>query len=268
MHKNFLLLGMIFLGIVGSFSVGKRLYFKHIQKASLIPTSLQHLAIIMDGNRRWAKKNKMNVLLGHSKGGVDAAKMAIEFCLENKIPYLSLYTFSLENFKRSEDEKECLFNLISACGESELKEFIDRGVRIRFIGDRNLFPQKVRNGCAVLEERTKHLNTLCLNILFCYGGRQEIIAAARSLANDVCSGVLAEGAITEKEFAKRLWLGDCPDPDLVIRTSGVQRLSNFLLYQVAYSEIYFIPCYWPEMTKEKLAQAIAWFNDVKRNFGS
>lgn len=267
MHKK-LLFGLILfcVGLLGF--VATRYFFPEEKKTYFYETPLKHLAIIMDGNRRWARKNKMDVLLGHSKGGVDAVKTTLEFCLQNKIPYLSLYTFSLENFKRSEDEKECLFNLIATCGEKELKEFIDRGVRIRFVGDRNLFPEKVLKSCSELEEKTKHLQALCVNVLFCYGGRQEIVAAARTLASDVQKGNLSVEGISEKEFEKRLWMHECPDPDLIIRTSGVQRLSNFLLYEGAYSEIYFMPCYWPEITKEKLIEAIEWFQKVKRNFGT
>jgi undecaprenyl diphosphate synthase len=230
-------------------------------------TTLRHLSIIMDGNRRWASKNKLDVLLGHSRGGVDAAKMAIQFCLDRGISYLSLYTFSIENFKRDDSEKKCLFDLIAHSGNKDLKQFVEKDVRIRFIGDRNMFPESVKKSCSDLEEKTKNGKKLELNILFCYGGQQEIISATKQLCEKVKSGELSVSDITKEQFEKHLWTYDTPAPDFIIRTSGVQRLSNFLSYQSAYSEIYFMKCYWPEVDEARLQKAVDWFEDVKRNYG-
>jgi len=192
---------------------------------------MQHLAIVMDGNRRWAKKNKMDVFLGHSKGGVDAAIRTIEFCLDRGISFLSLYTFSLENFKRSETEKTFLFNLLADEGEKHLQEFAKKGVKIRFVGDRSLFPKNVLKVCNNLEEQTKNLSNLTLNILFCYGAQQEIVSGVRALLRKIKSGFLKEEDINKEELERCLWTNGSPEPDLIIRTGGTKRLSNFLLYQ-------------------------------------
>lgn len=229
---------------------------------------INHLAVIMDGNRRWARKNSLDILLGHSKGGIDAARLTIQFCLEQSISYLSLYTFSLENFKRSVVEKNCLFNLITNVSQADKDSFIKNGIAIKFVGDRSLFPDLIKASCNDLENITKDGKNLSVQILFCYGGRQEIMAAAKLLSEKINKGDLPETAWhDEKEFKKCLWSGDIPDPDLIIRTGGAKRLSNFLLFQSAYSELYFLDCFWPEVTYEKLMQAICWFDEVKRNFG-
>ncbi len=228
---------------------------------------IKHLAVVMDGNRRWARKNKMDALLGHSKGGVDAAKKTIQFCLDRGIEYLSLYTFSLENLKRSEIEKNFLFDLLIQKGREGLSEFLEQGVKIRFIGDWSVFPQKVKESCLSLEEKTKNAGRLQLNILFCYGARQEIVAAVKTLYQKIKTGLLSEQDVSEKELERCLWMHETPEPDLIIRTGGVKRLSNFLLYQAAYSEFCFLDCLWPEITEEHLEQALAGFKVTKRNFG-
>ena len=229
---------------------------------------INHLAVIMDGNRRWARKNSLDILLGHSKGGIDAARLSVKFCLEQSISYLSLYAFSLENFKRSSVEKTCLFNLIGNVSQVDKDSFIKNGIAIKFVGDRSLFPESIKTACQELEAFTAGGTQLLVQILFCYGGRQEIMEAARILSKKINNGDLPETAWhDEKEFKKCLWSGDIPDPDLIIRTGGAKRLSNFLLFQSAYSELYFLDCFWPEVTYEKLTEAVQWFDEVKRNFG-
>lgn len=228
---------------------------------------IQHLAIVMDGNRRWARKNKMDVLLGHSKGGVDAVKRTVKFCLEREIPFLSLYTFSLENFKRTEQEKSYLFNLMVDEGNKSLQEFVDQEIRIKFVGDKSLFPEKVLNICNDLEEKTKSFTKLTINILFCYGARQEIVCGVKALYHKIKSGLLSEDDISEKTLNDCLWTQGTPEPDLVIRTGGRKRLSNFLLFQSAYSEFYFLDCLWPEVQEEDLQRALDSFGHVTRNFG-
>jgi undecaprenyl diphosphate synthase len=228
---------------------------------------IKHLAVVMDGNRRWARKNKMEALFGHSKGGVAAAKKTIAFCLENGIKYLSLYTFSLENFKRSDIEKQFLFNLLNDVCADEAIDLITQGIKVRFIGDWSLFPESVAVNCAQLEKQTVAGTTLNLNILFCYGARQEIIAAIKVLFDQVKSGEIDQKELTLKNFEACLWTAQMPEPELIIRTGGGQRLSNFLLYQAAYSEFCFLDCLWPEITKEHLAKALDDFNQTQRNFG-
>ncbi len=229
---------------------------------------MQHLAVVMDGNRRWAKKNKLSVLLGHGQGGVDAAKRTVEFCLKNSIPYLSLYTFSLENFKRSPEEQHYLFELLVAETAKQLDDFIAKGIRVRFVGDRSLFPARVIPACNELEEKTKNCSRLNLIILFCYGARQELYSAALSLAKKMEQGLLSATSVTQKDFEDCLWTRGLPNPDLIIRTGGARRLSNFLLYQGAYTELYFLDCLWPEVTQEDLKKAVDFFAETQRNFGS
>ncbi len=228
---------------------------------------MQHLAVVMDGNRRWAKKNHMEVFLGHSRGGVQALETTVEFCLERGIVYLSVYAFSLENLKRTEQEKKFLFHLIVSQAQNLLEKSIKNGIKIKFVGDRALFPQEVLKTAQELEKATENNTKLHLNILFCYGGRQEIVAGVKTIVEKLQQGLLKPADISEKTFEESLWMAGVPSPDLVIRTGGVKRLSNFLLYQAAYSELCFLDCFWPEITKGHLEQAVAEFLQIKRNFG-
>ncbi len=227
---------------------------------------MQHLAIIPDGNRRWARQNKLKSFFGHRRG-MDAVQSAMEVCLKNEIRYLSIYTFSIENFNRSEEEQEYLFKLLADGMEQELPNLISSGINVRFIGEEKLFPEKIQRVVDLIESATKSLNKLYLNLLFCYGAQQEIASAARILAQKVKAGVLDPDEITEESLSKELWTSGTPPPDLIIRTGGVVRLSNFLLFQSAYSEFKFVDSFWPEMTVEKIQGCVDEFRDVKRNFG-
>lgn len=227
---------------------------------------MQHLAIIPDGNRRWAQKNKLKSFFGHRRG-MEAVLSAIDVCLNNEIRYLSIYTFSLENFRRSEEEKKYLFELISDGVQKELNTLIKRNVNVKFIGDERLFPTNIQHAVNEIHTATQHCNQLYLNLLFCYGAQQEIAYAARSLAQKVKEGLLMPEQITEEAFEKVLWTANVPPPDLIIRTGGVIRLSNFLLYQAAYSEFKFVDSFWPEMTSEKIQACVDEFKGIKRNFG-
>ena len=228
---------------------------------------MQHLAMIMDGNRRWAREKKLQaVSMGHKKG-VDSVKTSIRFCIKNKIKYLSLYTFSLENFNRDNVEKEYLFDLLSRTLRDDLEEFIKYGVKIRFVGDRNYFPEKMESIIAGAEEGTKHLDKLCLNILFCYGSKQEVLSAAKKVAQKVRDGALHVDEINEDVFRGEMWMNGTPDPELIIRTGKASRLSNFLLFQGAYSELMFLDCYWPEINEERLQDCVDKFYVLQRNFG-
>lgn len=227
---------------------------------------MQHLAIIPDGNRRWAAKNKLKSIFGHKKG-LDAVKVAIKVCIKNKIKYLSIYTFSLENFNRSEEEKSYLFNLLNNELVAQLQNFKKEGIRIRFIGDKNYFPVNVRQTIQKAEQETKDLDKLHLNLLFCYGSKNEIVHAAKSLAQKVKSGEIKVEEIDEKSLSDSLWTAGMPDPDLIIRTSNLFRLSNFLLYQSAYSELMFLDCFWPEVTEPILQKCVDDFVQIQRNFG-
>lgn len=228
---------------------------------------IKHLACMMDGNRRWAISQGLQPWLGH-KQGVESLKKLIKFCLEKKIPYASVYTFSLENFKRPEQEKQFVFNLMAQELGKVADELIERGVRICFIGDRTLFPASVVETCEAVERKTEHVSTLTLNLLFCYGSQQEIVFGVKSIIRKIKSGLLKEEDIDKETISQHLWTRGTPEPELVIRTGGARRLSNFLLYQSAYSEFYFLDCMWPELTQEHLEQTLEDFANRKRNFGA
>ncbi|MFA5306344.1 MAG: polyprenyl diphosphate synthase [Candidatus Babeliales bacterium] len=227
---------------------------------------MQHLAIIPDGNRRWAAQHKLESFFGHKKG-LEPVQSAIKVCIEKSIRHLSFYTFSLENFKRSDHEKSYLFNLLADNFISKLPDLIKNGVRIRFIGDRSRFPEKIRAIVHQTEQETEHLSTLNVNLLFCYGATAELTQAVRAIAQQVKDGIITPEQITEETLRSSLWTVGIPDPDLIIRTGGLARLSNFLLFQSAYSEFSFLDCYWPDVTEEKLKTCIDQFNQTKRNFG-
>ena len=230
---------------------------------------INHLACVMDGNRRWAKKFNLPTLFGH-RSGVDIIDKVIKFCFAHKIQNLSLYTWSIENFSRSQEEKDYLFALIAEKAEELLGDFIKNNIRVRFIGHEKLFPVSVQPTIMNVQEKTAHLTGLHLNVLFCYGGRQEILEAVKKIAHDVAQGTLKQEDITQETIYKNLWLGDVPEPELIIftgRMEKLKRLSNFLLYQAAYSELYYADCLWPELTEEHLEDAFNAFAKQKRNFG-
>lgn len=227
---------------------------------------MQHLACIMDGNRRYALKHGWKPWIGHQKG-VDAVRVALDFCLQYKIPYLSLYAFSIENFKRSQEEKLFLFDLIPTMAKQHLDELIEKGIRVKFVGDRSLFPENVAPELDKIEQKTHQGKNLQVNFLFCYGGQQEIVYAVKEIVRKVKAGQLEEQEIDEKLVAQHLWTNGTPEPDLIFRTGGQQRLSNYLLFQAAYSEYYFTDRLWPALTTQDLEQACSSFNIRKRNFG-
>lgn len=228
---------------------------------------MKHLALIMDGNRRWAKRNGLRPWFGHRRGA-ESIKQVVNFCLKKNISYLTLYTFSIENFKRSKEECAYIFEIIKNESLKHLDLFLEHGVCVRFIGDRTLFPESIMKAIYELEERTKDLKKLNLNFLFCYGGRQELIGGIKLLIGKIKQGILTEDAINEKELESCLWTRGIPEPELIIRTGGAHRLSNFLLYQAAYSEFYFTDCLWPDIDEVHLQKACDAFELTQRNFGS
>jgi len=223
---------------------------------------ITHLACVMDGNRRWATRQGKMPWLGH-RAGVKTVEMAINFCLRHKISYLSLYTFSLENFKRSEQEQSYLFDIVVQQAESYIPQFVDQGVRVVFVGDISLFPDSVRTICKKVEDQTVGGKNLQVNFLFGYGARQEIFAAAQALVEKSNQGV----PVTQDLFESCLWTGNIPDPDLIIRTGGVQRLSNFLLYQSAYTEIRFVDVLWPDLTEAEMLSVVMSAVHAQKNIG-
>jgi len=227
---------------------------------------IRHMAFIMDGNRRWAEKRGMLRVLGH-KEGMNTIQMVLRFCLKKEIRHVSLYAFSLENFKRSEHEKSYLFSMIEKQAESILKECIQNKIKVCFVGDKTLFPKNVVPVFEKIESETRHYNNLRVNFLFCYGARQEIVSGVKRIAKKIKSGQLSENDITEEIFKQHLWTNGTPEPDLIVRTGGHKRLSNFLLYQAAYSEFSFLDCMWPELTERDLQDVVVNYHNRKRKFG-
>ncbi len=228
---------------------------------------IKHLACIMDGNRRWAKKQGWLPSDGHREG-VRAAQRVVDFCLQQAIPYLSLYTFSLENFRRPHEEQQFLFKILfKELRHQFVKELQKKNVRISFIGDEALFPETVRQECKEIEAMTASADALHVNLLFCYGGRQEIVEGVKKIASHMQEGTLSPAELTDTLFEKYLWTGSMPAPEIIVRTGGAQRLSNFLLFQAAYSELFFLDCLWPELTEGHLTQVLASFQVRQRNFG-
>lgn len=220
----------------------------------------------MDGNRRWARQKGWLPWIGHRQG-VQAVKLVVDFCLQKNIPYLSLYTFSIENFKRSPQELEYLFDMMLEESDSMLAQYQELGVRVRFLGQRSLFPAKIMPVIERIEQGTMHLCSLNLNFLFCYGGRQEIMGGIKQIIAKVQAGQLNPDELTDELFEQYLWTSGMPEPDMILRTGGVKRLSNFLLYQSAYAELYFLDCLWPELTEQHLEKAMSFFQDTQRNYG-
>ena len=221
----------------------------------------------MDGNRRWAVHQGLDPWLGHQKG-VESLKKVIQFCLDKKIPFASVYTFSLENFKRPEKEKDFVFRLMAQELEKVADQLVEHGVRICFVGERTLFPPSLVAVCQEVERKTAHVSVLTLNLLFCYGSQQEIVSGVKAIVRKIQSGELKEEDINKETISEHLWTQGTPEPELVIRTGGARRLSNFLLYQSAYSEFCFLDCMWPDLTEAHLAQALEDFTMRKRNFGA
>ena len=229
---------------------------------------MEHLALILDGNRRWAREHKFKTAFHGYKNATGGIHTAIEFSIEQKIKYLSLFAMSSENLeKRPEDEKQFLWELMIQTFKSDSFKLIEQGICVKFIGDRSVFPQQVASVISKIEEETKDLSTLRLNILFCYGGRQEILAATQKLAADVLAGKIKPEEITEEKFRGALWCGNIPDPEILIRTGKRSRTSNFLTFQTTYTELFFPNCYWPEVTKELLIDCLAQYKQTQRNFG-
>jgi len=226
----------------------------------------RHLAIIMDGNGRWAARRRRPRMIGH-RAGARAVNVCIDFCLERGIAALTLFAFSSENWGRPREEVEALMKLFMNALEREVDELHRRGVRIRFIGDRSRFEAPIRERMAQAEAQTAGNGRLSLNIAASYGGRQDIAMAARSLAEDVAAGRLRPENIDEALFGTRVALADLPAPDLFIRTGGDMRISNFLLWQLAYTELWFTETLWPELDAATLEAALQAYASRERRFG-
>ena len=226
----------------------------------------KHLAVIMDGNGRWAQRRKRPRIIGH-RAGARAVNLVIDFCLQRGIGALTLFAFSSENGGRPEDEVGALMKLFLNALEREVDELDRRGVRVRFIGERALFADAIRERMAAAEAQTAGNGRLQLAIAASYGGRQDIASAARALAADVAAGRLRAEDIDEAAVGARMALADLPAPDLFIRTGGDHRISNFLLWQLAYTELWFTETLWPDVDAGVLQQALDDYARRERRFG-
>ncbi len=230
-------------------------------------SSIRHVAIIMDGNGRWAEQRCLPRWKGHEMGAQSVRRISEAACRQG-IPLLTLFAFSSENWKRPSEEVRILFSLLHRYLISERQNLLQNDIRISAFGRRDRIPRMVREALAAVEAETRDCRRLHLRIALDYGSRYEIIETVRALAQDAARRKLRPEQITEEEFARHLSPDGIPDPDLIIRTAGEQRLSNFLLWQAAYAEFYFTPKLWPDFDADDLAEALADFHARTRKFGA
>ena len=222
----------------------------------------RHVAVVMDGNGRWAKNRYMPRFFGH-KAGVDALIRAIDLFADRGVEYLTVFAFSSENWKRPADEVSGLFGLVLVAASKYLQSMVSKGVRVRIIGNREGVSEKLQAAWTQAEEATQHNRRITVSVAFNFGGRWDVVQACRKA---IASG-MSPDSLDEEAFSRLLVLGDIPDPDLFIRTGGEMRLSNFLLWQAAYAELYFTDCLWPDFNAREIDLALASFAARDRRFG-
>lgn len=229
-------------------------------------TNLKHIAIIMDGNRRWAKEKNLPSAFGHKKG-VEALKNTLRACNDFGIKYLTVYAFSTENWNRKQEEVDFLMDLFAQTLKNELGEMHKENVIINFIGDLEKLNPKLQDILHNAVETTKNNTGVYFQIAFNYGSRLEMLQAVQNIAKKIQNNEIKPEDITEEMISENLYTKNIPDPDLLIRTSGEKRISNYLLWQIAYSEIYVTEQYWPEFNKNSLAEAVNEYHNRNRRFG-
>ena len=233
----------------------------------LNPSKLpRHVAIIMDGNGRWAKSKGLPRIYGHKKGA-EVAKKIIYKTKELGIPYLTLFAFSKENWLRPEEEIKTLLELLKVYLDAEFEEMKKGGIKFKVIGDKEDFPKDLQEKLELIEKTTEKNDEMVLCMALSYGGKNEIVKATRKLAEEVKKGKISPEDIDEKLFRNFLDTKDIPDPDLLIRTSGEMRISNFLLFQLAYTEFYFTSIYWPDFDENEYLKALYSYQQRERRFG-
>lgn len=233
---------------------------------SIINPKPKHVAVIMDGNGRWANAQGLSRIAGHKKGA-DSVKAIIKSCLQHEIPYLSIFAFSSENWNRSNNEVSGLMDLLSNALETQTKKLNENGVRVQFIGDLEKFSERIQSLAKEAQAKTINNNKLLLSVAINYGGRWDITQACRQLAAKVASGEINALDIDETLINQHLSTKGIPDPDLFIRTSGEYRISNFFLWQAAYSEFYFDDTLWPDFDEKAFTEALLKFSRRDRRFG-
>ncbi len=234
---------------------------------SVHPDIPRHIAIIMDGNGRWAKERGLPRLEGH-RAGAESVREVMEACIELGVEYLTLYAFSSENWSRPETEVKALMSLLDRFLKEKAKDLDRQSVRLQVIGQIERLPEKTRNLIERIQQRTSGHKKMTLVLALSYGGREEIVCAARSLAQDAASGNLLPSEINAELFASRLQTAGIPDPDLLIRTSGEMRVSNFLLWQISYAEIVIVRKFWPDFRQGDLFETVEEYKRRHRRFGA
>jgi len=261
-----LLLLLVVQGIAVS-CLGSRNTDNESLKAQLIPEKLpQHIAILMDGNGRWAKKQNQPRIFGHQHA-TQSVREAIEGCIELGIPYLTLYAFSTENWDRPQEEVDALMQLFTNTCSAELEDLVKQGVKFKVIGELQRLPLSCQEALQEVVAATQHNERLYLTVALSYSGRRDIVAATRAIAKDVSANRIKPNDISIGLFKDYLSTKDIPDPDLIIRTGGEMRISNFLLWEIAYAELYFTPIFWPDFRKDHLYGSIVAYQQRERRFG-
>jgi len=230
------------------------------------PNIPRHVAIIMDGNGRWAQKRGSPRIAGH-KAGVETVRSVITTCVEKGIEVVTLFAFSSENWRRPEKEVTLLMGLFLMALEREVKKLHKNGVRLKIVGDVSAFDEKIQKSIIKAEELTKNNKVLLLNIAANYGGQWDITQSVKLLAEKIEAGELKANDISPELIRQNLSMSELPDPDLFIRTGGEQRISNFLIWQLAYSELYFTDTLWPDFDKQAFGEALKSFSGRQRRFG-
>jgi len=229
-------------------------------------TNCKHIAIIMDGNRRWAKKRGLPQDFGHKKGAENVVNIT-RAMKESGVKYLTLYAFSTENWQRSKEEVHTLMQLLREYLDKEFKEIMDNNVRIIFIGERDMLSADIQQKMADIESKSAQNQDLTLCIALSYGSRQEILSAVKKATQMVLDKKIGINDLSQETFSSLLYTADIPDPDILIRTSGEQRISNYLLWQIAYTELFFTETLWPDFGKEELQNIIEKFTNRERRYG-
>jgi undecaprenyl diphosphate synthase len=240
-----------------------RYFIKKVDKERILP---RHIAIIMDGNGRWAKQRGLPRSAGHSAGASNFRKIT-RYCNKIGIQYLTVYAFSTENWKRPKDEVDAIMNLFRDYLKEALSDFQSENIKTRFIGDTSVLADDIKQLIKEAEEVSSKATGLTLNIAMNYGGRAELAMAAREICRDAAAGKIRPDEVTEDMLANYLFTAGQPDPDIIIRPSGERRISNFMLWQAAYSEFWYSDVLWPDFSPEQLEYAIDDFNGRSRRFG-
>lgn len=226
----------------------------------------RHIAIIMDGNGRWAKQRFLPRIIGH-RAGVEAARRVIKYCVEKKIEVLTLWAFGSENWRRPHQEVSFLLDLLLTALQRETEKLHKQNVQLRMMGERSRFDERLRQHIIQSEQLTANNTGMKLVIAADYGGQWDISCAVRAIAAEIESGTLKSADVTPNLIATKLSMADLPNPDILIRTSGEQRVSNFMLWQLAYTELYFPNVYWPDFNAQELEKALQFYNGRERRYG-